>query len=99
MATPVMWLSESATLLSGNLPSSSALIESCTTLASRLSSVERARLPRTPVTATVASSVTSPRVCVVSSDGVVCESSAVGALAGAAWDKAVAGISRASAIP
>ena len=53
IATPVMWLSESATLSSGNLPSSSALMESCTVPASRLSSTERPKLARTPETMTV----------------------------------------------
>ena len=53
IATPVMWLSESATLSSGNLPSSTALMESCTVPALRLSSTARPRLARTPETMTV----------------------------------------------
>lgn len=44
MATPVTWLSESATLSSGNLPSSSALMESCTVPAARLSATDFSRL-------------------------------------------------------
>jgi hypothetical protein len=50
--TPVMWLSESATLLSGKRPSSVALMLSCTPAALRFRVSDFCRLARVPVTST-----------------------------------------------
>src|SRR5690606_2336170 len=88
--TPVMWLSESATLSSGNLPSSSALIESCTVDDSRLSSVARARLPRTPVTTTASRDSISPSACATGTAcSACCARSTLGASASAMPQKRV----------
>ena len=47
--TPVIRCSDSARLVSGNLPISSAEIASTTPLASRFTSIERIKLPRIPL--------------------------------------------------
>ena len=53
---PVIRCSDSARLVSGNLPMSSAVIASTTPIASRLMSIEAFKLPRKPVTTTSSSS-------------------------------------------
>ena len=54
--TPLMRCMDSARLVSGNLPMSSATMPSITPCASRFSSIEEVRLPRMPVTTTSSSS-------------------------------------------
>ena len=60
METPLMRCSDSARLVSGNLPMSSATMPSTTPCESRFSSMEDVRLPRMPVTTTSSSVRSSP---------------------------------------
>jgi len=57
--TPLMRCSDSARLVSGNLPMSSATMPSTTPWLSRLRFIDEVRLPRMPVTCTVSSVVGS----------------------------------------
>ncbi len=60
MATPGMIVIASATLVAGNLPTSSAVMTSTMASALRLVSSDCCRLARMPVTTTLSSSVASP---------------------------------------
>ena len=60
MATPGMMVIASATLVAGNLPTSSAVIKLTMASALRLVSNDCCRLARMPVTTTLSSSVASP---------------------------------------
>ncbi|MNN43201.1 hypothetical protein D3C81_1574260 [compost metagenome] len=75
--TPLMRCSDSARLVSGNLPMSSATMPSTTPWLSRLRFIDDVRLPRIPVTCT-ASSVVGSGLC---GEGVVAGSCAQAGLA------------------
>ena len=82
MDTPVMWLSESATLSSGKRPSSVALMLSWICAESRLIASARSRLARVPVTTTTAS---APWAASRSAEEVGWDAAAAAGAAACAW--------------